>query len=279
MDPGSWPPPPRPDLPPPRSDLGGARSAREPSRRGRRAIVVVVAALVAASLLATAIGAVGGGSVARVALDGGGEYRFLRRLPDGEPYRWDPCVPVHYQVDLANAPPGALEDVRGALARVTSASGFHFVFDGTTDRTADTQIGRAFQSTIPGDPRWLPLLFAWVPHEHFDFLADTSRAAAFAMPKTGDGADFATYESGVVAVDAGGRLPLGFDARYSLGVVLMHEMGHVMGLAHVRSAEELMWSPNVPGADRAPDLELDDWGPGDREGLRILGEHAPCPAN
>jgi len=284
MHAGSWPPPP-PGRTPPRPDAQGVRSngngsnleGEEPPRR-RRFGVLAVAVLLALALIATAIGSFGGLEPARhLALGPEGQYRFLRRTADGRPYRWDPCRPIHYEANVGDAPSGALDDVRQAVARVADATGYRFVFDGTTTRTADQQIGRAFQT---GDTsmRWLPLLIVWVPHEHFDFLAETHRAAAFAMPRAGDGATYATYESGLVAIDAAGAIPAGFEARYSEGVVLMHELGHVMGLAHVGDGGELMWSPNAPGADDVPDLGLNDWGPGDRRGLQILGAHDACPA-
>jgi len=54
-------------------------------------------------------------------------------------------------------------------------------------------------------------------------------------------------------MDAGERLSGGFGERYSRGVILMHELGHVMGLAHVASPNEIMWSPDV-SEKRFPDL-------------------------
>jgi hypothetical protein len=236
----------------------------------------VLAAVVAAALLATAVGTFGGGAAVRRLAAGSGSYKFLRVGPGGVPVRWNPCSPIRYRVNLSAAPAGALDDVRQAIARVAAATGDRFVYEGTTTQTADQQIGRAFQ-TGNTTSRWLPLLITWVPHAHFDYLADTNRAAAFGMPQAGDGADAQTYESGVVAIDAGGHLPLGFAGRYSDGVVLMHELGHVMGLAHVADGNEVMWSPTVHDAG-PPNLALSDWGPGDLRGLRILGQHASCPS-
>ena len=205
-----------------------------------------------------------------------GEYRFLQRSASGAPDRWNPCQPIHYVVNLAAAPSGAMADVREAVLRVAEATGISFVSDGTTQRTADQQVGTAFQTAMPGQPRWLPLLIAWVPHEHFDFLVDTPQAVAFGTPYNGDGSLADEYVSGVVAVDAGQRLASGFSQRYSLGVVLMHELGHVMGLAHVPSGHEIMYSPSVRGASLTPDLTETDWGPGDLAGLKLLGRNAGC---
>jgi hypothetical protein len=256
------------------SDGGGATG--EPPRR-RRTGLVVVAILLAAALIASAIGSIGGIAARTLSPDADGHFRFLRETPDGRPFRWDPCQAIHYEVNVVDAPSAALADVREAIARVADASGYRFVFDGTTTRTADQQIGRVFQ-TGGTETRWLPVLITWAPHAHFDYLAETRRAAAFALPRVGDGEDHETYESGLVVIDAGERLPTGFSGRYSEGVVLMHELGHVMGLGHVGDGGELMWSPNVSGAERVPDLRLADWGPGDRRGLEILGGRGACPA-
>jgi hypothetical protein len=288
MDDAPWPPPPPragagpsaarptpPVSPPPRPDAGPPWQSLEPPLR-RRTGRIVLAAIIAAGLIATAIGTFGGGAAVRHLTAGSGAYKFLRVGPGGVPIRWDPCAPIRYQVNLSAAPNGALDDVRQAVARMASATGDRFVYEGTTTRTADQQIGRVFQ-TGSTTSRWLPVLITWVPHAHFDFLVDTKRATAFGMPQAGDGADAQTYESGVVAMDAGGHLPPGFTGRFSDGVVLMHELGHVMGLAHVGDGNEVMWSPNVHDAG-PPNLAVSDWGPGDLRGLQILGQRSACAA-
>ncbi len=261
------PPPPipfpvRPDLAPP----------TPPPRRRRRWPVVVAATVVALM----AVGQIGVATWLGEGESVHGEYAFLERSPGGR-VRWNPCQPILYEVNLEHATPGALDDVREAIHRVSDATGIAFEEVGTTVRTVDMQLGRAFQSRIPGEDRYLPLLIEWVPHEHFDFVADTHKAAAFGIPYRGFGDLSREYVSGAIAMDAGERLPEGFGERYSRGVILMHELGHVMGLAHVASPDELMWAPDVSDAP-VPDLSLTDWGPGDLEGLRALGLNAGCLA-
>ncbi|MFT6564751.1 MAG: hypothetical protein ACJAY5_001511, partial [Actinomycetes bacterium] len=51
----------------------------------------------------------------------------------------------------------------------------------------------------------------------------------------------------------------------------MHEWGHVVGLDHVDSRNELMF-PNLMG-------NLTDYGSGDKAGLRILGDDAGCSSS
>ena len=260
--PPAFPFPPRPDLPP------------SSPRRARRAWVLPVVLVTLLALLAMALGTIG--RVGRGSVHG--QHRFLEALPDGTPYRWNPCQPIHYEVNLTDAPDGAMVDVREAVQRVSDATGIAFVFDGVTARTVDAQIGTAFQDTTPEGSRWLPLLVAWIPHEHFDFLVDTHKAVAFGEPQRGQGDIAYEYVSGVVAVATGESLPPGFGQRSSRGVVLMHELAHVMGLGHVRSGDELMWSPEVQGATEYPNLFRTSWGPGDLEGLELLGRDAGCLA-
>jgi len=262
------PPPPQPPIPfPIRPDL--APPAPPPRRRTRWPVVVaiVVVALMAVGQIGVATWLVETEPVK-------GEHAFLGRSPDG-PYRWNPCQPILYEVNLEHAPPGAMEDVREAVARVSESTGITFQEVGTTSRTIDMQVDRAFLSRIPGEARFLPLLIEWVPHEHFDSVADTHKAAAFGKPYRGFGELSRSYVSGVIAMDAGEDLPAGFGQRYSRGVILVHELAHVMGLAHVASSDEIMWSPDV-SEERLPDLSQTDWGPGDLEGLAALGRDAGC---
>lgn len=271
------PPPPSPATAvPPRPDAS-APTPRRARRRWAVLALVLIAVLVMAQVgLATWLGEGGRSDPSVVTTGPRGEHAFL----DGgreDPYRWNPCQPIRYEVNLTNAPPGAMDDVREAVARVSAATGIEFVEVGTTSRTVDQQMGRAFQSRIPGDERFYPVLFEWVEHEHFDFVADTHKAAAFGVPYTGFGELARTYVSGAIAMDAGEHLPAGFGQRYSRGVILMHELGHVMGLAHVGSTEEIMWSPRSRESDeRLPNLFQTEWGPGDLQGLAALGRDAGC---
>jgi hypothetical protein len=210
-------------------------------------------------------------------------YRFLRQNADGTPYRWDPCTPIHYLVN--DAPPGSIPIVQEAVARVSEATGITFVYDGIAERSTDTYYRMQFQRpfTLGGSRSWEPVLIDWIETEHFQELAQTDEAAAFGTPyspegELPEGVLEGRYVSGLVAVDESLPIPLGFRTRYSLGVVLMHELAHVMGLGHVADGHELMWSPEVPGADAVPDVLQTVWGPGDLEGLHRLGRQEACPA-
>jgi hypothetical protein len=184
----------------------------------------------------------------------------------GTPARWDPCTPIHYVVDLAYAPAGALSDVRQSLARLALASGLTFADDGT--REERPLRGRsAYQPEAYGD-RWAPLLISWSPPQLTDLLGDP-RAEAVTMPvavpgPTGAGGSIVTAE---VVLNAARQLPVGFGPGPSEGEVLLHELGHAVGLGHVDSRSEAMF-PSVRG--------VAGYGAGDLAGLRALGRAAGC---
>jgi hypothetical protein len=59
------------------------------------------------------------------------------------------------------------------------------------------------------------------------------------------------------------------DGRAAARAIVMHELGHLVGLQHVAAPDQLMYERNVG---------QHDFGSGDREGLRQLGL-GPCFTN
>jgi matrixin len=202
-----------------------------------------------------------------------GEHAFLHTAL-GVPIRWNPCEPIHYQVNLADAPADALDEVRTATERVTAATGIPFAFDGVTERTPDRQEQAFFMADVR-DEVWYPVLISWVPEDRFrsafEKPASRGHALAVARPVQGEVETEDQYTSAVVVVDADAGLASGFAGRYDLGLVLMHELGHVVGLAHVKDPAEVMFADSN-GFPRP----IHDWGPGDLEGFELLGKDQGC---
>ena len=160
-----------------------------------------------------------------------------------------------------------------AADRVSQATGIPFAFDGTTDRTPEQQEREFFLADL-SDEVWYPVLISWVPQDRFNSSFDrggSQHALAVAVPVQGEVEMSDQYTSAVVVVDADANLPGGFDARYELGIVLMHELGHVVGLGHVMDPAEIMFA-DPQGFPRP----IHDWGPGDLEGLELLGRDQGC---
>jgi hypothetical protein len=194
------------------------------------------------------------------------EYQFLARDFNGDPIRWNPCEPIHYVVNLGLAPEGSLQDVQEAVRRMSRATGVEFVDDGLTDEIPERR-RPVYQPDRYGD-RWAPVLIAWVDPDDTDiaFARDGHTAAGVAAPSVPtDGTDILV--SGWVAINLDDPNPSGFGSIGAQGPVVQHELGHVMGLDHVKSSGELM-EPSGGG--------VTDFGSGDLEGLARLGRRAGC---
>jgi hypothetical protein len=255
--------PPRPDRAP-LSDWEHQDLTPLPARRRRRG-VAMLATLVAGTLV---IGAIADGiDVSRSVAPRGSsnDYRFLAVI-GGEPVRWNPCEPIHYVIDPGAAPDGSMDDVHQAIAKISAATRISFVYDGFS-----AEIPR--RDRQPFDPqtygqRWAPILIAWVRPDQTDiaFSGNGHDFSAVARPLTAP-TDPRRFVSGWIAVNQLDPNPPGWSEPGDQGPTMLHELGHIMGLDHVPSKAELM----EPSGGLVTDL-----GPGDREGLSLLGRQAGC---
>lgn len=273
-------PPRRPDVPDP--------AARDRlSRRDRFALGVAVAlglALVAAMGIAIgAMGPDGRGRLERSATpaptapaalkpspavdDRTLDYAFLSTRFGG-PARWNPCEPIRYAVNLEHAPPGSMRILRRAVQRIEEPTGLRFSFVGATDEPAREDRPRVQRARY--GPGWAPVLVSWLaPTDREILLPKGRRALGLTWPTFWPTEDAETQAivTGQIVIVGVRRQPPGFAQPNAVGLVMMHELGHLVGLGHVRAFGEVM-DPNGGGAL--------GWGPGDLEGLRRLGRDAGC---
>jgi hypothetical protein len=193
---------------------------------------------------------------------GGGVHEFVALQDDGvTPVSYDPCRPIHYVVRPDNAPDGGSQVIRDAVARVSEVTGLQFVFDGPTDE-ASTGSRPLYQPDRYGD-RWAPVLITWQTEvENAEFLSDTvGEAGSAAVTISGEPKVFV---SGVVDLDAAAFA--GFLAEPDGGAfaraVVLHELGHLVGLDHVADPDQLMYPETRNAVDFAS---------GDLAGLARLG--------
>ena len=196
-----------------------------------------------------------------------GEYSFIAKFK-GQPIRWDPCAPIHYVVNLTNAPPGSLDDVQAAVRTISDASGIQFVYDGLS-----TEVPGPLRQSYQPDrypARWAPVLIGWVDPTSggFNFAKDKQGREAIGiggpmLPPSGA----PQYVSGFVVINDKDGYPPGFGSPFVQGATILHELGHVLGLGHVKAQGELMESA---GGGMAT------FGPGDLEGLEKVGRPAGC---
>lgn len=251
-------------LPPPpvplRPDLV---TVEVPPRRRFPVWVVAVCVLLALSLGGVALAPLFQGTEPK---EGPG-FLFLDRTDQGAPTRWNPCEPIHYVVNASLAPPGSIADVHEAVRRISAATGISFVYEGITDEKASIYRD-VFQPDRYG-PRWAPVLIAWADPDDSDipFVRGDRVAAGVAVPVIPTTRFEDVYVSGWIAINADDPNPPGFDLPGEQGPVILHEIGHLMGLGHVKTAGELM-NPSGGG--------VTDLAAGDREGLRELGAASGC---
>jgi hypothetical protein len=208
-----------------------------------------------------ALQAAGGGPVSipgTPAADG--DYRFLRvNAKTGMPIRFDPCQTVEYIVNPTGAPQGALSAVNAAVAEVSKATGIEFRSVGLTSEKPSVSRGNYLPYQYGN--KWVPILIAWMPLGKPSGTGHGFGAVGGPGGEVPDG-NTSVYVSGGVTMNTDANL-----APEDYKPVLMHELGHVMGLDHAARPGEVMYPDG--GVTAA-------WGPGDLKGLAQIGRAAGC---
>ena len=206
------------------------------------------------------------------------ETNFFHTVDD-RPASWDPCSSIRWTLNTGADPrlPADIDEtVHAAVARLADVTGLRFVYVGPTD-------------AVPDSSWWLTGNAEWAGTEHegngyaplniaFVDRADTDLLPAGVIAEGGAerivGPDGPVYVSGSVLVNLNavssfnpGFVPGG------LGALLLHELGHAMGLDHTDSTHEIMHTrlEHGPGT----------FGPGDIAGLTTLssGSCLTAPPN
>ncbi|WP_448616259.1 matrixin family metalloprotease [Modestobacter sp. URMC 112] len=197
----------------------------------------------------------------------GGVHGFVALQDDGvTPVGYDPCRPVHYVVRPDNAPVGGQQVLHDAVARVAAVTGLTFVFDGPTDE-ASGAVRELFQPDRYGD-RWAPVLVSWQTEaENPEFAGDVAGEAG-SVPVSVPGSP-KVFVSGLVDLDAAAfaRVLAEPDGVPRARAIVLHELGHLVGLDHVSDPGQLMY----------PETGVLDLAPGDLTGLARLGAGACVP--
>lgn len=180
-----------------------------------------------------------------------GAHEFLAVQPGtGEPVGFSPCAVIEVEVNPDGAPEAYAGLVADSLARLSAATGLSLQVTGRSSRQFD-------EPRSPGDP----VLVSWSTGDQMPELAGSVAGYGGPLIVTDSGSGRQWLASGAVVVDRESVTP------ESIGAVLDHELGHVLGLGHVDAPEELM-APTYIGQS--------GFGPGDLAGLARLGA-IDCP--
>jgi hypothetical protein len=212
-------------------------------------------------------------------------YSLATRVVDGTvlTLRWDPCQSaITYRVNPRSAATttagraAAVADVRSAFSRLGTATGMTFRYLGTTSRVPT---GSSWSDGL-GDAE---IVVAWVDQHDTrttllgkvgtGYAAGTGGYAYKTWTWPLDAPPRAAIGRGFVVLNAAVRSSFrtGFGSGTTRGQLLLHELGHVVGLRHVTLSSQLMYPVLVPRSTSA-------YQSGDVAGLRHLGRAAGCVA-
>ena len=181
--------------------------------------------------------------------------------------RWNPCTTIGYRINARQATRGAVKDTKRAFRRMSQATGFRFVYRGSTRRIPQT-------GTNDWYPKDTQVVVAWARPSQSSLLSAYPKAAGVgaAMARTGyfngDGSRTNMISRGMVVLNANMKQKAGFGSGLTRGDTLLHEIGHAMGLSHAGATEQMMYAYLTRTAAR--------FGRGDLRALEARGSKLGC---
>jgi hypothetical protein len=224
----------------------------------RRALTWGVAVAVS-----TAVFVVQHGGVSAFGGTDSSSYRFMATQPNapGQPVTYSSCKPIRVEFNLSGVehPDVARTVLLQALGEASAASHLNMSYVGDSRR-----IARWPDPTLTIEGGAWPVLVGFArPADVPQLRGAAGVGGSFRINRAGTD----VYVTGEIALDTDYfNLLLNAGDTAQAKAIVMHELGHVLGLGHVKDDHELM---NAHGRD------MDDYGPGDLRGLALLGK-GPC---
>jgi len=181
--------------------------------------------------------------------------------------RWDSCGRIRWTYNPRKSPKHGLSQVREGFRRIHLATGLEFSYAGKT-----AQKPNPFGKNVDN----AAIIIGWRTAKDFKPFADNPGTVGlggnmyFGGFEEADGSHVNKAVQGGVVLNATmrPRIDNGFGKGFTWGEVIIHELGHVMGMAHAGADSQIMY-PSVIRRDA-------DWGAGDLAGLRRLGDTRGC---
>lgn len=197
--------------------------------------------------------------------------------------RWSPCTItstgtkthyITYRVNTAGVPSRVLL-VKQALAKLTTASGLQFKYLGQTSYVPHNAVIHywsgdrvVFDAAQERARTGAELVIAWATRSATNLLT-SAEAGVGTVSWSGSYTAQLRIVEGAVVMKRGVALKPGFTAGASVGALLLHELGHAVGLNHVSLRSQIMY-PTIGWWTRAA------YHYGDLDGLRAVGRAAGC---
>src|SRR5690349_4092169 len=168
----------------------------------------------------------------KVAATTTGSYGFLSHQKGNrsDPVGYDPCKAIKVRINPQDAPDGYLALVEDVMAEVSRDTGLKLEYAGTTDERPHWE--SEYVPSLLGQPRRIPALVSW---------ASPSEVKQLAGPVAGIGGSVAVsvqggryrYVTGGVTLDRAvfHDLATSADGRREARAIVLHEFGHLVGLA------------------------------------------------
>jgi hypothetical protein len=199
-----------------------------------------------------------------------GQYKFLNEVA-AQPVSFNACRTIHYVVRVGVGPANGLALVTKAIQEVSAATGLRFQYDGPTTTVPHWEQPVTHDVTSIAD-EFAPVFIGWATPAETDIWAHAGHdVLGVGGPETlsiNNGAG-QLYVTGHAVVLPSTEVSPTFGPGVTTGNLLLHELGHVVGLDHVTEAGEIM-EPDL--GPQAPD----GYGPGDLQGLYALGSSRGC---
>ncbi|GIG54270.1 hypothetical protein [Demequina activiva] len=202
---------------------------------------------------------------AEVSVTTSGSHGFMFEEAGQGPTLYDPCRPLAWVVNPDGMPEGAQQMIEEAVADVSRRTGLVFEYGGTTTEVASFD-RPLFQERYGED--FAPIIVGWSDEDTVSDLEGSVTGLGGSSSVNGAYGEQRYLAAGVVILDSEDVADLMASQRGTAlaTAVIMHELAHVIGLAHVEDPSELM---------NAENSMLITWGPGDLQGLAMAGA-GPC---
>jgi hypothetical protein len=189
-------------------------------------------------------------------------FNFALKL-HGQPVHWNKCQTIDYRLSSSKAPAHALKQVKRAIKLLHRGSGLRFKYLGKSKLIPGNT------TTLPGHTR---LLIGWSTPAKSSVLARSGGAEAgvggFSYMSTGEIIQGSVVLNRKVTLTSGfGKGPK-VGEQGTVGELLLHELGHAVGLAHVKSKSQIMFPELTRKSAR--------YGAGDLNGLAKVGKDRHC---